>query len=373
MLLKRAYPEGAVSVPEGGSTRDDVAPGAGVPVVRRGAEFGSADALKTTWGPTSTSMEVRFCYLLHDIPANTAVCGRTGAGRFNMVIRTDGEVYVGVGGDQLRAANAFLADGVPHHLRVVVEPGGATVWRDGEELTPSQSNADGSSLATGALDFGIGGYSGATAPFPGVLWDFHLIDPASEANTAHFPLDTLDASGNYPNTHPGSTVGDATVTGTVLQPTVATTTPGSGVPTAAGPVVCMYALTSPLTIGTGVTGMALALTDANIDPYGWRSGSLIAPTLAGVYLLQATGRIRATVLGAASEPVVRIDDSFIGTIARQNLTLDTLNEWVPFSITVAVSFGAGADLRLWVAEMDTTNAIEIDDTYLTLTLYPELG
>ena len=377
MLLKRAYPEGAVSVPEGGSTRDDVAPGAGVPVVRRGAEFlgGSTGVVQTSFAPTSPDVSFEWTMAVGAATGGERIMGRFQSGRVYF-LRTAGNslVIYEQGNGFASFVDTVIADGEPHQYRINLGVNTQELLVDGVVVEQKTGTF---SMATGGADFYIGNYAATGSGLNGTVWDVSLINHADAERSSFFALDTLDASGNYPNTHPGSTVGDATVTGTVLQPTVATTTPGSGVPLATTPVVFMASRTTPFNVGPGSGGTSIDLnTGPQVDPYGWRTSSAnIDLPVAGVGVFQVTGRIRATTLAAASTPTFRLFEQVPGNIERAQLqlTFDTLNEWVPYALTVAINVAAGSSYRWQIVGINTLNGFEIDDTYLTLTLYPELG
>lgn len=370
MTLELAHNQGGTSVPAGGFTRDDIAPGAGVPVVRRGASFPAAGGyLDATWGPSTTTWGFRFDVLWSSGQSGVLV-GRDGVvGRGVVFVGTSGALTFRDGATNFVVTGDVLPDGAWAQVEVSTTPTEATVTVDG--VVAASSTFGAVAWATSAFPYGIGANQTGGSHATGVmLRDVWFIDPASDASTAHFPLDALNASGAYPNEHPNSTVGDATVTGTVLPVEVNAVTPGSAAPVPVGPVVVMGLRTATQSFSASGT---IGLSGTPVDPYGWLSGPTIESPLAGVGVVEITGRMRATALSGSDDVQVTLNQPGIGATAVQPLTLDTVNEWVGFAITVGIQFAAGDSFNVRIEDIAGTTTVEADDAYWTLTLYPDLS
>lgn len=357
-------------VPEGGWTLDSFAPAAGMTVARRGIVSRDLGAIEIDWAPTTSAFELE-CNLGALVEAgNQVFMGRVTTGYMNLRYAVGGVLDIRNGSTTLvtLSSGSFPVPG-PFNLRVRVSDTTVDVWIDG--VSVASETVASQSWNTSVIRGGVG-----TAPGGGqanmVIWDAYFRDLASDANTVYLPLDAPNATGGYDNAHPGSTVADATVTGTVLPVRISATTPGSGVPIPEGPVVVSVKQASPVTF---TANSALGFSSADADPYGWWNGSaLVQPPLSGVGRLSFTGRARATVLAGSSVLLnVRMVDSGTAALTNGTLTLDTANEWKSVSASIAHVFSGSEDIAIEVIGVSAGDTIEVDDVTLTLTLYPDLS
>lgn len=361
----------AAGSPDTGWTRDDIVPGAGDLVDRRGAEITSgASRVLTSWAPsTSSAVEIEVIYAAYPKSGISRIAGAPVTG--HLYLWRDGtRLFLGNGEATIETLNdAIEEDGRARHFRFGYQGGELYLFKDGVQLS---SRTLAFNLGTTATNYYLGDTQSAENA-TGAYVDWRLTDPASETNTAYYPLDTLNANGDYPNEYPDSNVGDATVVGTVLPVEVNSVTPGSGVPVPVGPVV-VHSASTTVASHSGASGSTDFLgLSGTIDPYGWISGGGLNSTLAGPAVIEFTGRIRATALSGSDD--VTIEVPFPGiAIGRQELTLDTVGEWVPFAITFAASDTSTSPfVTPKVLGIAATTDIETDDRHLTLTLYPDLS
>lgn len=360
------------AIEDGSITLADIADPGGMPVVRRGItvpDGGIGDYVTCAW-IGSDNFEVEWnsaCVGANGI----RYWGHSGAGPA-VTFNSDGSVDLQQNGLDiavLAPAGTIDFSGEPHHYRVRANNTSASFWIDGALVSTHTLSV---TWETGVYTFGIGAYAPGQANAKWVhFYDFTLRDLDTDSNSLHFALDTLNGSGQYPNTYPGSARGDGTVVGTVLPVLINSGNAGSGVPIPVGPVVVMVSRTTAQTFTANV---ALTFTAAPVDPYGWWNGATrIQVPIKGVRQFFVTGRIRATALSGADDIRIRLDEISVTTRAETQVTLDTANEWVSFAICFAHSPSVAADYEVVFSELSAGTAVEVDDVYLTLTLYPDLS
>jgi len=343
-------------------TRADFAPAAGMPVARRGAKFGITDApVELIWAPgLGVDFAVEFTGMLPTLTGTQTAMGHFSSGTISPTVNADGSIDFNVGGLTIASTAGLITAGEWFHIRATRVGTTGTVYLNGVQV--ASGTVSGNAVQVSRL----GGWRSSDRRWNGCMYDVLLEITGNDSETAYFALDTLNASGEYPNTHPGSTVGNATVSGTVLPVEINAVTAGAPVPV--GPVVGMWSRTALQTQGT-------VLLDAVVDPYGWESGSEVHPTVPGIAVISVTGRIHAaTIATPPLEPEVRLrNNNPVETVASQTLTLDTLDEWVSVAFTCAVELDGTEEFLLQIVNVTDGNAVNADDVYLTLTLYPDLS
>lgn len=355
-------------------TRADIAPGAGVPVRRRGAWMpGSVGPeILVNWAAPGANYSLQVTAGLTS--GEAMLIGRQGVGAFSLFLKSDGRIQFRENSVVLFEAPAgtFSYDGQPHVFRMNVK--GAGLFADaGEVVLDGRVVASASfasrSVTTSSAGYRIGSVSSFGQAVGGTIYDVRFIDPASDANTAYFPLDARNSAGDYPNQHPGSSVGDASITGTVL-PVLVNAPGGDGVPVYPGPVVVCLRRDSAVSVSTASGTMLLA---ADLDPFGWYSSNGFVVPYEHDIRLTITGRIRATTLAATNDIELRVreENPSISYFGQAKTTLDTVNKWVPFVLQrTSTALVAGTKHMGFYVDNASGDVLEFDDTYLTAIITP---
>lgn len=281
--------------------------------VRRGALFGAGIAA-VSWVPTTPSSGFGYEFsVVHDGAAGVAV-GRSTSGRASVAITADGKLALRENQTNLAESVVLLEEGVPSTFRVDWTTTGATVTQDGVVVwSPTWVAVVWGTSLTGHF---IGAQIGTTNEYAGTLFDVSLIDPLSDANTGVYRLD-----GDFLNTHPGSTVADATVTGFVDFAEVLSA--DGGKPVRAGQLITMIAER-----GSGAT-----------NGQGWGFGNGTTDGTSQFSLPFDAALIAVTLTASASTPTFDLDLHIDGASA---LT-------VPLDVTVSGGSDVVADLGFPIA------------------------
>ena len=244
------------------TTRDAIgpeklAPGVMPGAVRRGASVSASNyVVSAPWASTGGGIEYAFTLSPGGSYTNGNVLGRTGAGNFHLVLDGGGSLRVTGHVENILStpADTFLLDH-RHEVRVVLESGASSLLVDGVVINTSTATF---AHSTTPIAVYIGSASANQYGTVGILSDVKLIDLADDTNTAVFRLD-----GDFLNSHPGSAVADATVTGFVP---FAKVLGDSGKPVPVGRSVYLHS-------GTGVS----QVIDGGVATF--TSGQLNAATL----------------------------------------------------------------------------------------------
>lgn len=235
MILPTAYGATSETIVDGTITAADIADGVVPTSVRRGALFTgeTGNYAIATWAPTVAGRAVHEFTISVNGAADEDFLGVNSALRpayKRLSASRDVEVR-NISGVLLTIPDALPTDGTPTTFRVVYEVDSVTAFVNGVEVASSTPTF--TYNETVIVSHIIGGISaGSSTKLNGTLHDVSFIDPADDTNTAYFPLDGLDSSGNFPNEHPGSTVADATVTGLVQFASVLSADGGRALPVA---------------------------------------------------------------------------------------------------------------------------------------------
>lgn len=358
-----------LAIPATGVERRHIQDPAGMATVRRGAYFNgvAGPAIAATWAPSGSNRGLEFSTTMELPPVVTAQpVGRTAADHFDVRFETNGNIRVLSSATEL-AEFVGVTVGVtaPSRWRVDITATSVALWRNGEllETVTGLSITFTSTPST----YYIGAANTTNRMVNGALYDVVLRDDDDDTNTAFYPLDGQKSGGGYENTHPGSTVADATVFGAVID--VAVNSLGPGKPLhAGGPLVCALSRTTALS--RTVDG-ALSVDTAMDDVMGMLSGVTVTLPVAGSVRVLFTGRVRATVLSGAIDAEMVVNKNGV-PFFRQAITLDTTDEWVPFAICGSMgAWVAGDNTYTSVGGVTGSGAtIEYDDCYFTVSLYP---
>lgn len=346
-----------------GVTRADIAEAAGVPGVRRAVSYdgSSGPRVLSTWGPTTQAFEYRIKLEITPITGD-AIIGSGTPGVANVVVGASG-LKLRNGTTELAVVAVTLPAGA-FELRVIWSSTGADVYVD-DVLVDSPTWGSVTWTVTPTVR-SFGSRHATADHITGEFWDVHLIDPADDTNTAFFPLDARLANGDFENTHPTSTVADAESTGYIGQTLI--NSPGPCAPVFTGPLVCSRAQTSAkaITVDSNIS------YDTNVDDvHGMALSTRTAISAQGHVVISLTGRVRATVLPSTFDLEVQVEWFSAATLARQEITLDTLDKWVPFCIQLGVGeYDAATQFNAKLVGIPASTTVQYDDVYWTLTLYP---
>lgn len=367
MTLRRAYN----NIDPGSITDMELADGVVPQVVRRGALFGPSDAVATvSWGPTTTSMTYECRVQYKATGTEQALMGRGIADRPAIVISSGGQILLrNGGGTLLYTVPGVLVDGAVLTCSFEISATSTTITLNGAVMVVAYTAQAWATTATtvwiGALNTAGASQSSST------LSDVRLIDPASYANTAYFPLDGLDASGNFPNEHPGSTVADATVTGFIQ---FAEVLGQSGKPVPVGRACFLHSATriatSPVMDGSVASSHDLTFDTAGVeetDSLDYATGVFTAPS-AGVVVLQAHFSVQNG--GAVTE--------LANLVMKKNTAQVTLSEhWMNAGLRESLPLAGmtsavgGDEIKLRLENIDSANTFTHRYSTVTIRFYPD--
>lgn len=375
MSYDPAYPAGGDDIEDGSLTRDDFAPAAGMPVVRRGAYFGPEGERHYVEAPnsvrTAEGFTVRWKMALLPPSDARAIWWGGATGRWGFVVAPAGAQLIENTGNIVHAydPNVVVTDGAPHSYEVAVTASTYSISVDGVERASGSHSQPLS--GQNAVRYIGGALSNVYESHDVTIWDFECENETDAASSFFYALDTVDSSNRYPNTRTGSTKGDAGFIGTVIPVTIAATTPGSGVPVSEGPVVVSLKQTA-VQSASGADATLTSFVEF-VDPYGWAAFSGITIPVAGTGTFTTTGRIRVTAVSGSDDLQIAVRNGG-ATLGSQDITFDTVNEWKPFAITFADdAVTSSYSINMRVANVAATTDWEVDDVTLTLTLYPDLS
>ena len=278
MALQIAYPEG--STPSGDITADKLADGVLTNAVRRGALFSSTSTVvQVAYAPsTSAGFNLEFRTVI-DGTSSGVVFGRVVSGYAGIQIISDGRIRLRNGVGTVATTSAQAPIGASAKVRAEIGADATLIYVDDvllETLTYASI-----SWSTTASTYSIGGQSEGVTMFNGRLWDVSLIDPADDTNTAVY---TLDGPSGFENSHPGSTVADATVTGNVSYALVPSSDGGRPVKVHSAVLTALASTTTAAT--TGATTYYPVHDITRDDPAGLKASNFVA-AISGKKLITA--------------------------------------------------------------------------------------
>lgn len=278
MAIGRAWPQydssGSGTPAAGSITLGQLADPGGMPVARGAAGFHDDPASygEITWASSGQAFEVKAKARFTSTAPNRAIIGgqhtsdfllqRTAAGGINFYV--DGQNY------------GSPADSVPLNEDVEVHATWsstvATIAVDGVEVFSAPTTG---LVPTAPYTLRVGRGISVDHPMDGIIWDLELIDPADDTNTAVFLLDE-QVAGKFLNSHPGSTVGDATITGEIGSTEINSSEP-------AAPLMAIPETGIERKHYNGAAGMPVVRQAAKFGPDGHEGNrvSFTTPTTAG--------------------------------------------------------------------------------------------
>lgn len=368
-MLTPAYNRGSS---EGGTGTLTEPPGVSV---RRAAVFpgtASGTVIGTTFPMPSGSYSMVGTFVIESTLASPQILGRQGSGAFNLRALPDGKLQLRTNSTQLFVSAEPL---VP--LDRTVQRLGFEVVASGGIATEVYGLVDGSrafggpitptSLAVGNSTHNIGAVSTGGGNFKGSVWDVDWIVEGDDSNTAVFPLDTRDASGNFPNTHPGSTVADATVTGFIGEALVNTTEAAESV--AVGREVLLHSgsRTDSAVLGSGLTNLTLSAIALNeSDGFALNDGDIFTVPVDGVLVARGVVALSANAQAASSGTLeIRDVATVLGSTTFEAGARDAGTE----SVYCVAPVSAGSRVRL-ITDITATTLSRTRVDFMAY-LYPE--
>ena len=353
-------------IPDGSITAAKLADGVAVNAVRRGALFDGDATAKglVSWGPSTTSGSYRFKYqrgeshgaaardLLGTIATGRQLIHSTNVG-FKVwpdVSQTNGTVPV---------SDSDMAELAEYEFHF--SPTAWSMDRDGVEVAAGTGTY---TIATTVTGVNIGSSGGSGAPY-GTLYDVKLIDPADDTNTAVY---TLDGPSGFENSHPGSTVADATVTGNVSYALVPSS--DGGRPVKVGREVYLHSWSSTTDRTISGADHSVAFNTIELDETG------SAATNTTPFTAPVDGTIVTSVSffvpansDASDEVRLQLKSGGVAFV-DQRLELGSVSSGYVASVSGAATIAAGDALKCDIKDVMATTTTFLIRPHLTVAFYP---